>query len=76
MPPTKEPLHLQATEAATGSIDGEPFVLNRGEILAADHPIVRAYPHFFGPLAPTRQRPAVEQMTAAPGERRGTSGSK
>lgn len=63
--------YVQAKEPATGSVKGEPFVLAKGEILAADHPIVKGYPQFFGPLEPSRQRPAVEAATAAPGERRG-----
>jgi hypothetical protein len=63
---------VQAKEAATGSVDGEPFVLTPNELFAADHPIVRAYPDFFKPLEdPHRQRPEVEQATAAPGEKRG-----
>jgi hypothetical protein len=69
--PKDQPTHVQAREASTGSIDGAPFVLARGEILAADHPIVIAYPDFFGPLEPARQRPDVEQTTAGPGEKRG-----
>jgi hypothetical protein len=64
--------YVQAREPATGSVKGEPFVLAKGEILAADHPIVKGYPHFFGPLQPGRQR--VEAATAAPGERRGGAG--
>lgn len=69
--PKDQPTHVQAREASTGSIDGAPFVLARGEILAVDHPIVLAYPDFFGPLEPARQRPEVEQTTAGPGEKRG-----
>ena len=62
---------VQVRESATGSHDGAPFVLTPGEIFAADHPIVENYPDFFKPLEPSRQRPAVEQMTKAPGEQRG-----
>lgn len=73
MPPTKTRTvaHVQAKEAATGVIDGTPFVLSPGEVLSADHEIVRAYPDFFRPLEPGRERPSVEQMTAEPGEKRG-----
>ena len=72
-PPAQVPAvaHVQAREAATGTIGGTPFVLSPGEVLAADHEIVKAYPNFFEPLAPARQRPAVEEMTAVPGEKRG-----
>lgn len=66
-----KPEYLQVREACSGTLDGETFVLNPGEILAADHPIARAYPDFFKKLEPSRQRPPVEQMTAAPGEKRG-----
>jgi hypothetical protein len=61
---------MRPREAATGDIDGEPFVLNPNEIFDADHPIVRAHPGLFMPVEPTRSRPSVEQATAAPGERR------
>lgn len=66
--------HVQAVEAATGTHKGEPFVLTPGEIVAADHPLVREYPHFFGPLQQSRARPVVEQATQGPGERRGAQG--
>jgi hypothetical protein len=36
----------------------------------ADDPIVRARPELFMPLEASRQRPMVEQATAAPGELR------
>jgi hypothetical protein len=62
---------VRACEPATGTFDGEPFVVGPSEIFAADHPLVRAYPHLFKPVEGSRQRPAVEQMTAAPGEVRG-----
>lgn len=75
MPPTKTrstgTVYMEACEAATGRIDGTPFVLAPGEILAASHEIVRTYPHFFKPLDRDRQRPDVEQATAEPGEKRG-----
>lgn len=61
---------VQPREPATGTHKGEPFVLRPAEIFAADHPLVRAFPHLFRPLEETRHRPAVEQMTAVPGEKR------
>lgn len=74
MPPAKQQ-HRQefvhAREPATGTFDGETFVVSPSEIFAADHPIVRSHPHLFVPLEASRQRPAVEQTTAAPGEVRG-----
>lgn len=68
--PQKTRVLVRAKEPATGTHNGEPFVVNPTEILDGDHPLVRAYPHLFCPVEPSRARPAVEQMTAAPGERR------
>lgn len=62
--------HVQPIEPATGTFNGEPFVINPAEVFNADHALVRAYPHLFKPVEPTRDRPDVEQMTAAPGEKR------
>lgn len=62
---------VQPKEPASGDYNGAPFVLRVGEVFAADHPLVREYPHLFKPLEAARQRPAAEQVTAAPGERRG-----
>jgi len=61
---------VQPIEPASGTHDGEPFVVNPREIFRADHPLVRAYPHLFRPLCES-QRPDIVQMTAAPGEKRG-----
>ncbi len=78
MPPAKTARtqaaeYVQVTEAFTGTLDDAPVVVSTAEIFQRDHPLVRAYPTFFKALEPTRQRPAVEQMTAIPGERRGQS---
>ena len=62
---------VRAREPATGTFEGEDFVLSPTEIFAPDHPLVRAFPHLFMPVEESRERPAVEQMTQAPGERRG-----
>ncbi len=73
MPQTKKRItteYVEVREAATGKApDGGPFVLSPGEVFASDHPYVHAYPDFFTPLQ--RERPTVEQATAAPGEKRG-----
>lgn len=72
MPSAKEKSeHVQAKEAASGSVDGVAFVLKPGEILRADDPIAKKYPGFFKELEPQRRRPVIENATAAPGERRG-----
>jgi hypothetical protein len=63
--------YVQPREPAAVDLDGESIVLNPNMIFPADDNIVRQLPHLFKPLEPTRQRPQVEQMTAAPGEIRG-----
>jgi hypothetical protein len=60
---------VQPREPSTGTFEGDAFVLSPSEIFAADHPIVRQFPHLFRPVR--ESRPAVEQATAAPGELRG-----
>lgn len=67
--------NVQPIEPSTGTLNGEPFVINPREVFAAEHPLVRAHPHLFKPVEPTRDRPGVEQMTAGPGEKRGTRAS-
>lgn len=62
---------VQPIEPASGQHRGELFVINPHEIFAVGHPLVRRFPHLFKPLEPTRDRPAAEQVTAAPGEQRG-----
>lgn len=71
MPRTAAKRYVQGREPATGNLNGEPFVIGPRTILVEDDPLVRAYPHLFKPLEPSRQRPTVEQTTAAPGEKRG-----
>ena len=71
MPRTTAPRFVQPKEACTFDHDGESVVLSPREIFNVDDPLVRARPALFRPLEPSRQRPAVEQMTAAPGELRG-----
>jgi len=47
---------------------------NKGQLFAADDPLVRKSPHLFRPVVLASSRvaaPAVEQATAAPGEKRG-----
>ena len=60
---------MQAREPASGTHNGEPFVVNPSDFFAADHELVRSYPHLFKPVE--ANRPDVEQATAAPGEKRG-----
>ena len=73
MPRTASPRHFRPKDACTFDFEGEPVVLNPNQIFDANDPLVRGRPELFKPLEATRQRPRVEQMTAAPGERRGGS---
>lgn len=70
---TRETTHMQPIEPSTGTFNGEPFIVNPREVFASDHPLVRAFPHLFKAVEQTRERPAVEQTTAAPGEKRGSA---
>jgi hypothetical protein len=69
--------------AASTTIYAEPgkgkIHLTADEPWAADDPFVRAHPELFvahpsNPKRTVAPRPAVEQATAAPGERRGVRG--
>lgn len=71
--------YVRAKDSFSGDIDSGdrdeegrpvmvPVVVTPASILEASDPIVRRWPHHFQALAPDRQRPAVEQATAAPGE--------
>lgn len=50
------------------AVKGESVLVREGDLYAANHPIVRTYPMFFGPQIVH----TVEQATAAPGETRTT----
>jgi hypothetical protein len=65
------PRFVQPKEAAFFKYEDEDIVLSPNEIWNANDPVVRAKPDLFRPLKATRQRPEVEQATAAPGEKRG-----
>jgi hypothetical protein len=71
MPRIAAPRFVRPIEACTFDHDGEAVVLSPNQIIDADDPLVRARPHLFKPLEASRQRPEVEQATAAPGEKRG-----
>jgi hypothetical protein len=63
--------HVQPIQPAAFIHEGSPVVINPHEIFDRNHPYVKARPKLFKPVEASRQRPAVEQMTAAPGEMRG-----
>ncbi len=66
----KKPSLLVAREGFVGGLDGETIYINQGDLIEADHPIVKKWPDLFEPPLlkfPTR---GIEQATAAPGETR------
>lgn len=65
--------YYQVRESFVGSFDGEPVEFYKGEVLEADDPALKRWPENFVPLAVRTSRPAVEQATAAPGEKRGAA---
>jgi hypothetical protein len=59
---------LVALDSFVGRLGKEDVVIREGERFAPDHPAVKKWPQLFGRAA---TGPAVEQATAAPGEKRG-----
>ena len=67
MPRTKAPDYFVATTSGVFKVAGKTETFVRGKtIVHRDSALYRAYPNLFQPV----ERPAVEQATAAPGERR------
>lgn len=60
---------IALTSGAFG-VDGESVLVIEGEEFRADDPVVKKYPAHFTKSA-SAAAPAVEQATAAPGEKRG-----
>jgi hypothetical protein len=71
--PRKNPelSYVQPIEPASVEHEGASLVVNPHQVFHADDSLVKAFPHLFKPLEASRQRPEVEQTTAAPGEVRG-----
>lgn len=62
-----------ATETFHVRTRDQTVVVRKGDLAAADSPIRKAYPEFFAPVEDRiafKDETAVEQATAAPGERR------
>ena len=66
-----KPMYYTVTESLIGTLDGVDVEYHKGEVVDADDPAVRKWPHHFGPLEVRSTGPRVEQATAAPGEKRG-----
>lgn len=67
-----KPLYYTVTDSLIGTLDGATVEYHKGEIVDAEDPAVRKWPHHFGPLVIRGHgAPApIEQATAAPGETR------
>jgi hypothetical protein len=63
----------QIVMALTSFVGGAGLTVIKGDLFAADDPIVKKHPTLFGPVALRRSgsEPRIEQATAAPGEKRG-----
>lgn len=67
--PNQTITHVTPVEPFAVEWDGIPQVFNPGRIFEPKHPLVSAFPDRFKPVEP-ESYDRVEQMTAAPGERR------
>jgi len=71
--PRKKPAEgeiLIATDSGTTTLDGEEFIFHKGVTrVRVGHKLARALPQYFEPISVHYD---VEQMTAGPGEKRGT----
>ena len=69
-----ESTYLMAKESFVGGLDGRVVEVFKGDLATSDSDVAQRWPDKFTPL-PVRFRgkaaPAVEQATAAPGEKRG-----
>lgn len=54
-------------ESFVGDLGKGAMQFRQGDLIAADHPAVKKWPHLFR----RDDSPIIEQATAAPGERRG-----
>lgn len=63
---------LQAREALTGALGGKIVEVRAGDLAEPNADVVKLWPNIWVPLTVRfRATPAVEQATAAPGEKRG-----
>jgi hypothetical protein len=63
---------MVAVETFRAVVNGFSDLVTAGEtIVDEDHELVRAHPDRFVPVDVVRERPVVEDASAAPGEKRG-----
>lgn len=67
--------HYTVTESFVASLNGAEVEYHKGEVVEADDPAIKKMPLHFEELVvrghEDHRRVAVEQATAAPGEKRG-----
>lgn len=61
---------LVVTQSFVGNLDGADVIFRAGDSIAATHPAVRKWPQMFGERTVVHEVGAIEQATAAPGEKR------
>lgn len=62
----------QVVMALTSFVGGASLYVIKGDLFAADDPLVKKHPALFGPVVVKRSvAERIEQATAAPGEKRG-----
>ena len=67
-----QPQVMVALAGFVGAVEGKDISVRVGDLFGADDPILKNCPDLFGSVALRRSgKPAVEQATAAPGEKRG-----
>lgn len=59
-----------AREGFVGEVDGQTVNVYKGDLVEADHPIVKKWPDLFSPPRFKFPMPVTEQATARPGEKR------
>jgi hypothetical protein len=65
--------HYTVLDSFITTHDGEELEYHKGDVVEAEDPIFKKHPHLFAPLILREDRArAVEQATAAPGEKRAT----
>lgn len=66
----RTPTVVIAREGFVGEVDGETIHIYQGDLVESDHPIAKKWPTLFSAPRFRYPLPAIEQATAAPGEKR------
>jgi hypothetical protein len=70
---TKKPDYYRANQGFATMFEGEQLFVAKGELVHKDHKLLKGRSEMFDPADDFGRfdRPAVEQATKAPGEKRG-----